>query len=172
MGFAGLTAAHGQSAANPNAPPPVKDGSGNPAAVTQDQGKWADKDGNPTFKIGKDGKVDWYTYIGFLRYSANCLQCHGPDGLGSTYAPSLVDAFHDLSYGDVMATVAGGKKNVSAAQDLVMPALGTNKNVMCYIDAIYVYLRARSDGALGRGRPASHDPKPKGYSDTENSCMG
>ena len=31
---------------------------------------------------------------------------------------------------------------------------------MCYIDAIYVYLRARADGAIGRGRPAEHDPKP------------
>ncbi len=171
--FAGFTAARGQAAAAaPAATPVVKDGSGNPAAVTEDHGKWADKNGNPTFVVGKDGKVDWYTYIGFLRYSANCLQCHGPDGLGSTYAPSLVDRFQDLSYGDVLGIVAGGMKNVSAAQDLVMPALGTNKNVMCYIDAIYIYLRARSDGALGRGRPASHVAKPAGYSATENSCMG
>lgn len=161
--------AAGQAAA---AQPAVQDGSGNPAAVSDDDGKWSDKDGNPTFKIGPDGTVDWYTYIGFVRYSANCLQCHGPDGLGSTYAPSLVDALHSLSYGDVLATVAGGKKNVSAAQDLVMPALGENKNVMCYIDAIYIYLRARSDGALGRGRPAKHAPKPEAFTNAENACMG
>ncbi len=152
--------------------PAVQDGSGNPAAVSDDDGKWSDKDGNPTFKIAPDGKVDWYTYIGFVQYSANCLQCHGPDGLGSTYAPSLVDALHTLSYGDFLATVAGGKKNVSAAQELVMPALGENKNVMCYIDAIYIYLRARSDGAVGRGRPATHAPKPKSYGTAEDSCFG
>ena len=32
-----------------------------------------------------------------------------------------------------------------------MPADGENKNVMCFIDAIYVYLRARADDAIGRG---------------------
>ena len=150
----------------------AQDGSGNPAAVSDDDGKWSDKDSNPTYKIGPDGKVDYYTYVGFVRYSANCLQCHGPDGLGSTYAPSLVDALHHLSYGDVLSTVAGGKKDVSAAQELVMPALGENKNVMCYIDAIYIYLRARSDGALGRGRPEKHDAKPESFNKNEDQCMG
>jgi methanol metabolism-related c-type cytochrome len=148
------------------------DGSGDPAAVSSDNGKYADKNGTPTFKIGPGGKVDYYTFAGFVRYSANCLQCHGPDGLGSTYAPSLVDALKTLSYTDFYATVAGGKQNVSASENLVMPALGQNKNVMCYIDAIYVYLRARSDGALGRGRPAEHDPKPEAFSKAEDSCMG
>ena len=161
--------AGGQQAAQQAA---AKDGSGAPAAVTEDDGKWSDASGNPTFKIGPDGKVDYYTYIGYVRYAANCLQCHGPDALGSTYAPSLVDSLQKLSYGDVLATVAGGKKDVSAAQNLVMPALGENKNVMCYIDAIYIYLRARSDGALGRGRPAQHDPKPESFSANENQCMG
>ena len=41
-----------------------------------------------------------------------------------------------------------------------MPAKGQNKNVMCFIDAIYIYLRARGDGAMGRGRPEKHAPKP------------
>jgi hypothetical protein len=43
---------------------------------------------------------------------------------------------------------------------------------MCYLDDIYVYLRARSDGAMGRGRPKSHEPKSKEATDYENSCMG
>jgi methanol metabolism-related c-type cytochrome len=145
---------------------------GNPAAVSSEDGKYADKDGSPTYKVDKDGKVDFYSYIGFVRYSANCLQCHGPDGLGSTYAPSLVDSLKNLSYGDFLATVAGGKKDVSESQQLVMPALGENKNVMCYIDAIYVYLRGRSTGAIGRGRPAEHEPKPAAFGVAEDSCMG
>ena len=186
MASAGFAYAEGQDSNQPNAqqamaqtPAPdatpqvaTQDGSGSPAATADDDGKWSDKDGNPTFKVAPGGKVDWYTYIGFVRYSANCLQCHGPDGLGSTYAPSLVNALQTLSYGDFLATVAGGKKNVSAAQELVMPALGENKNVMCYIDPIYIYLRARADGALGRGRPAEHAPKPQSFTDGENSCMG
>jgi methanol metabolism-related c-type cytochrome len=145
---------------------------GDPAAVSSEDGKYADKDGSPTYKVEKDGKVDFYSYIGFVRYSANCLQCHGPDGLGSTYAPSLVDSLKNLSYNDFMAIVAGGKKDVTAAQQLVMPALGENKNVMCYVDAIYVYLRGRSTGAIGRGRPEEHEPKPAAFSAAEDSCMG
>jgi len=143
-----------------------------PAAVSSDNGEYRDKDGKPTYKVEKDGKVDFYSYIGFVRYTANCMHCHGPDGLGSTYAPSLVNSLKHLDYNDVMATVAGGKKDVSESSQLVMPALGQDKNVMCFIDAIYIYLRARSDGAIGRGRPADHESKPKGYTEAEDSCLG
>ncbi len=143
-----------------------------PAAVRSEDGKYFDAAGNPTFKVDETGKVDFYSYVGFVRYSANCLQCHGPDGLGSTYAPSLVNSLKTLSYFDVLSTVANGKKDVSASETLVMPTLGENKNVMCYIDAIYVYLRGRSAGAIGRGRPAEHEPKPAAFSEAEDSCMG
>lgn len=150
----------------------LTDGSGDPAAVKSDDGKWADKDGNPTFKVEQDGTVDWYTYAGFTRYSAECLRCHGPDGLGSTYAPALLDSMKRLSYSEFYGIVASGKQNVSASQGLVMPAEGGNKNVMCYVDAIYSYLRARGVDAIGRGRPAKHAPKPDSFTKAENECMG
>ena len=41
-----------------------------------------------------------------------------------------------------------------------MPALGDNPNVRCYLDDIYVYLKARADGVLPRGRPAKRVDKP------------
>lgn len=147
------------------------DASGDPAAVKSDDGKWTDKDGTPTFKVEKDGTVDWYTYVGFTRYSSECLRCHGPDGMGSTYAPALVDSMKHINYTEFLATVAGGIKAVSASQDLVMPAQGTNRNVMCVIDEIYVYLRARSDGAIGRGRPDKHAEKPAGFEKALDECM-
>jgi methanol metabolism-related c-type cytochrome len=150
----------------------VVDGSGEPIAVNSDDGKWTDKDGNPTFKIAADGTVDWYTYSGFTRYSSECLRCHGPDGVGSTYAPALIESMKHLSYSDFYAVVAGGKKDVSSSQELVMPANGENRNVMCYIDAIYTYLRARGDDAIGRGRPSKHAPKPESFTKAENECMG
>ena len=106
------------------------DGSGDTVAVKSQDGEYFDKSGNPTFKISKDGTVDWYTYSGYLRYGANCLQCHGPDGLGSSYAPSLADSLKTLSYPDFLSIVAGGKQDVNAAQQLVMPSFGTNRNVM------------------------------------------
>jgi methanol metabolism-related c-type cytochrome len=144
---------------------------GGPKADSSQDGEYLDKDGNPTFKIAKDGTVDWYTYEGYLRYGGNCQQCHGPDGLGSSFAPSLVSALKTLSYGDFLSIVASGKKDVNTGQQLVMPALGTNPNVMCYIDAIYVYLRARSDGALGPQRPSNHEPKSDAFAKAEDSCM-
>lgn len=150
----------------------ITDGSGDPTAVKSDDGKWADKDGNPTFKVEQDGTVDWYTYVGFTRYSAECLRCHGPDGMGSTYAPALIGSLKQLSYSDFYGIVAGGKKDVSASQGLVMPAEGENKNVMCYIDAIYTYLRARADDAVARGRPHRHAPKPPSFVKSEDECMG
>jgi hypothetical protein len=50
--------------------------------------------------------------------------------------------------------------------------LGLDKNVMCFIDDIYIYLKARSDDALGRGRPPGKDPKPKAWEEGVNACMG
>lgn len=154
------------------ASPLAADGSGDPAPASVNDGEYADKAGNPTFKIEPDGTVDWYTSVGYIRYTANCLQCHGPDGLGSTFAPSLVDALKTLDYDAFRDTVVNGKQNVSVSQELVMPAFGTNPNVMCYLDAIFIYLRARSDGALGRGQPQKNAPRPEGYSAQENACMG
>jgi hypothetical protein len=53
-----------------------------------------------------------------------------------------------------------------------MPANGDNKNVMCFIDAIYIYLRARADDAIGRGRPEKHAAKPEAFTKAEDECMG
>jgi methanol metabolism-related c-type cytochrome len=150
----------------------VTDGSGDPAAVKSDAGKWSDKNDTPTFKIESDGSVDWYTYVGFTRYSSECLRCHGPDGMGSSYAPALMESMKRLSYSDFFAVVASGKQDVSSSQNLVMPANGQNKNVMCYVDAIYVYLRARADDAVGRGRPDKHAPKPEAFTKAQDECMG
>ena len=115
--------------------------------------------------------VDWPTYSGFRRYHSDCHVCHGPDGEGSSYAPALSQSLKSISYSDFLGAVASGKRNVNTAQENVMPAFGTNPNVMCYVEDIYVYLRARSDGAIGPVRPAKHDDKPKAYAEAEDTCM-
>jgi methanol metabolism-related c-type cytochrome len=148
------------------------DGAGDPTAVKSEDGKYFDKEDNPTFKIASDGTVDWYTYSGYRRYHSECHVCHGPDGEGSTYAPALKNSLTTMSYGDFVGVVASGRKNVSTAQENVMPAFGDNPNVACYMDDIYVYLRARADDALGRVRPSKHEEKPAAYSKAEDSCMG
>jgi methanol metabolism-related c-type cytochrome len=100
------------------------------------------------------------------------MRCHGPDGMGSSYAPALANSLKKLSYAEFLSTVANGRKNMENGQDKVMPTLGLDKNVMCFIDDIYTYLKARSDDAVGRARPAGHEPKPKAWEDAENACMG
>lgn len=148
------------------------DGSGDPAAVKKlEQGEYYDKDGNPTYKIQPDGTVDWYTYSGYRRYHSECHVCHGPDGMGSSYAPALKDSLKTMSYGEFISIVASGRKNVNTAQENVMPSFGNNPNVTCYLDDIYVYLRARANDAVARVRPAKHEDKPAAYTKAEDSCM-
>jgi methanol metabolism-related c-type cytochrome len=92
--------------------------------------------------------------------------------MGSSYAPALKDSLKTLSYADFGGIVAGGRKNVNTAQENVMPAFGSNKNVMCYLDDIFVYLRARANDAVGRARPEKHEQKPETAQKWEDSCMG
>jgi mono/diheme cytochrome c family protein len=98
-------------------------------------------------------KVDEATYKGYLYYGDQCHRCHGPDGLGSSYAPALVDSLKVMSKEQVENTIINGRKDVNTASEKVMPAFGTNEDVVENIDNIYAYLKARSDGALGRGHP-------------------
>jgi methanol metabolism-related c-type cytochrome len=100
-----------------------------------------------------DGKVDFGTYNGFRRYHSDCHVCHGPDGLGSTYAPPLIDSIPHIGYDGFLEAVVNGIQNVSQSEQSVMPSFGENPNVMLYVDDIYSYLKARADGAIGRGRP-------------------
>jgi methanol metabolism-related c-type cytochrome len=148
------------------------DGSGDPAAVKNEDGKYYDKNSNPTYKVQSDGTVDWYTYSGYRRYHSECHVCHGPDGEGSTYAPGLSKSMQTISYPDFTNVVVNGRKNVNTAQESVMPAFGTNRNVMCYLDDIFIYLRARANDAIPRARPAKHEGKPDSVTKFENSCLG
>jgi methanol metabolism-related c-type cytochrome len=121
--------------------------------------------------VVKDGVVDWYTFSGFRRYHAECHVCHGPDGLGSSFAPGLTESLKTLTYEDFMEVVVNGREKIGASEQSKMPAFGENLNVMCFIDDLYAYLKARSDGALGRGRPKKQ-PKPEEAKDRDLACMG
>jgi methanol metabolism-related c-type cytochrome len=152
----------GQAAAQAPAKEPTKN----------EDGRYIAPDGTPAYKIGADGTLDWYTFSGYRRYHAECHTCHGPEGEGSSYAPALVNTLKTMSHEDFTQIVVNGKKSVNAAQQQVMPGFGENANVMCYLDDIYAYLKARSDGALARGRPAKREDKPEAATKKENTCFG
>lgn len=100
-----------------------------------------------------DGKVDKKTFNGYRRYTESCLRCHGPDGAGSSYAPSLVDSAKRMTEDEFNEIVVNGRTNVNAANQNVMPPFGEVEDVVTYLDDIWAYLKARADGVLGRGRP-------------------
>jgi methanol metabolism-related c-type cytochrome len=149
----------------------AQQGPGDPASASEEGGKHFDEDGDPTFHITEDGTVDWFTYSGYRRYHAECHVCHGPDGLGSSYAPNLVESVGRMTYPEFLEVVASGRVDTGAGKENVMPAFGTNLNVMCYVDDIYIYLRARSEGAP-RGRPPKRADKTEATTEAENACLG
>ena len=144
----------------------------NLTAAYSEDGMSFTEEGVPTFSVAEDGTVDWPTFSGYRRYHAECHVCHGPGGEGSTYAPALKKSAIDMDYYDFVGVVVGGIKNVGAAETSVMPAFGDNRNVMCYLDDIYIYLKARGADAVPRGRPAKKAAKSDGIAEMENACMG
>ena len=145
---------------------------GDAKAVKEEGGKYFDANGDPTFNVTEDGTVDWYTFSGFRRYHSDCHVCHGPAGAGSSYAPALTDSLKNINYGDFLEVVTNGRQKVGGGQNSVMPAFGVNQNVMCYADDIYIYLRARANGAGGTGRPPKKAEKPAAFTEAEAACMG
>ncbi|NVO23115.1 c-type cytochrome, methanol metabolism-related [Donghicola sp. C2-DW-16] len=144
----------------------------NIAVSYAEDGRYYTADDVPTFNIAEDGSVDWLTFSGFRRYHSECHVCHGPDGEGSTYAPALKKSALTMDYYDFVDTATNGRQKVGASENSVMPAFGTNLNVMCYLDDIYVYLKARGMDAIPRGRPAKKEAKSDAIRDAENACMG
>ncbi|BGE86397.1 c-type cytochrome, methanol metabolism-related [Methylosinus trichosporium] len=144
---------------------------GDPTAVKEVDGKFFDKNGDPTYKVQDDGTVDWYTFSGYRRYHAECHVCHGPNAEGSTYAPALKNSVKNFNYAEFYGIVVSGRENKVAGNDSVMPAFADNKNAMCYIDDLYIYLRARSTEAVGRGRPEKKAAKPATFTEAEAKCM-
>lgn len=139
--------------------------------VREEDGRYFAADDIPTYNVKEDGTVDWPTYSGFRRYHSECHVCHGPEGEGSSYAPALKQSALDMEYSDFLEVVASGRKKVNASENSVMPALGDNPNVWCYINDIYVYLKARGTDAVGRGRPKKKEKKSEVIREEENDCL-
>ena len=132
-------------------------------------------DAKPYRVVG--GQVDNATFTGWRVYHETCYICHGLDAVGTSVAPSLVERMHDLSAKDFAIKVATSYRIVlgldqahgddpSAIREamaaeverhadnaLLMPAWEGNPQVKPRLSDLYAYLKARSDGALGPGKP-------------------
>ncbi|PWR04266.1 c-type cytochrome, methanol metabolism-related [Meridianimarinicoccus roseus] len=134
----------------------------------EDGGRYYNEEDLLTYNVAEDGTVDWLTFSGFRRYHSECHVCHGPDGEGSSYAPKIKNSAVHMGYYDFYDVVVNGRQNGNS----VMPHFGDNPNVMCYLDDIYVYLKARGMDAVPRGRPAKKEAKSDVIREDEDACMG
>lgn len=98
--------------------------------------------------------VDRDTYIGWRTFNGFCHVCHAQDAVGSTFAPNLLDRMQDFDFDMFVDRTANG----FTGQVGVMPPWKDNPNVRKLYKELFTYLKARSDGALPRGRPKK---KPK-----------
>ena len=102
-------------------------------------------------QICGDNVVEKQLYNGARRYGNFCLRCHGEAGLGSSFAPSLVESLKRLSRDEFNEVVVNGRRNLVAGQEKVMPSFGHVNDVMLYLEDIYMYLKAVSDGEIKPG---------------------
>ena len=83
-----------------------------------------------------------FTMTGFRTWrAAACDRCHGANQEGLV-GPSLVESLKTLSKEDFVKTLTDGRLEKG------MPSWAGNKQVMGNIDALYAYLKGRSDGAI------------------------
>ena len=91
-------------------------------------------------------KVDPTTMTGFRTWrQAACDRCHGANQEGLV-GPSLVNSLKTLTKEEFVTTVTNGRLEKG------MQSFGTSKQVMDNIDALYAYLKGRSDGAITRSK--------------------
>jgi hypothetical protein len=79
-----------------------------------------------------------------------------------------------MDYSTFLGIVASGSVRDEAGTKFVMPSFGDNKNVMCYINDLYLYLRARASGNLPPGQLGGHNhvDKPEAAKADEKACLG
>ena len=144
-----------------------------PKAVTQDEdGVWRDKAGDPTYqdRCGRHGRLVDLFGLPPLSFGMPCLPRPRRRGI-DLCAGAEEFASRPFDYAEFYGIVVSGRKDLVNGKDKVMPAFADNKNVMCYLNDIYVYLRARSDDAVPRGRPPKHADKPASFDANEDKCM-
>ena len=163
------------------APTDIKDRTSPPDPVSElakqdgykfEDGRYRNKDGDPQPVATKDFMVDWGTWNGFRRYHDACHVCHGPNALGSTFAPALADSLKTMDYATFVGIVSGGKKEDRGGTMFVMPAFGEDKNIMCYLDDIYTYIKSRSLGIMPPGRPNAREDISDEAKKAADECTG
>jgi len=96
--------------------------------------------------------VSQEVYDGWKQYNLNCARCHGEDVQGTTIAPHLVTSLKPEGPVNTkplfVQTVCAGRPAKG------MPSWCALGMEMPTIEKIYAYVKGRSEGKIGQGRPA------------------
>ena len=104
----------------------------------------------PAAQAAAPAAGDIYTdvYNGWKWWHVYCYRCHGTDALGTTTAPSLIEANEKMPRAQFIRIVRDGVKDKGmAAWDKMLDPKQMGQ--------LYVYVRARADKVLPPGRPDS-----------------
>ncbi len=99
--------------------------------------------------------VDDQVYQGWKYFQVYCARCHGDDAVGTMAAPDLTYSLTEeggVTADSFAVVVRQGSSSATAAPDQQMRGFEDLLD-QSLIDAIYLYVRARSDGSLAPGRP-------------------
>lgn len=100
----------------------------------------------PPYKVVDGYKVDGFTMTGFRTWrAAACDRCHGANQEGLV-GPSLLTSLKTLTKEEFVKVVRDGRL------DKGMMSFSTSAVVMNNMDALYAYLKGRSDGAITRAK--------------------
>lgn len=102
----------------------------------------------PLYTVTNGNEVDEQTFNGFRLHRNFCARCHGTFSEGMA-GPNLANSLNRISKDEFIDTVTNGKMG----QIGMMPPWSHVPQVMEGLDALYAYLKARADGALGEVRP-------------------
>ena len=113
-------------------------------AAAQDSKSAATQD--KPYQVVEGYKVDAKTMSGFRAWRAGaCDRCHGANQQGLV-GPSLIESLKTLSKEDFVKTVTEGRLQKG------MPSFSTSPTVMDNADALYAYLKGRSNGDITQAK--------------------
>jgi mono/diheme cytochrome c family protein len=96
--------------------------------------------------------VSQQVYDGWKQYNLNCARCHGEDVQGTTIAPHLIVSLKPE--GPIKTKEAFVQTVCAGRPEKGMPAWCPLGMEMPTIEAIYAYVKGRSDAKIHPGRPA------------------
>jgi mono/diheme cytochrome c family protein len=91
-------------------------------------------------------------YEGWKQFALNCARCHGDFGVGTSFAPALVESVKPTG---TIPTLELFIQTVCAGRvEKGMPSWCAVGLEMTAMQQIHAYLLERADGKVGLGRPA------------------